>query len=162
MRNRSSTRGSVDTPLACSLPNRNAVPASSPGLPLRLPWVKSFMDPQPQGGCPVLDSLRKWRNRFAVDYFFIHDPRVAKRQPWAEGRNRVAVKSLLSKTLHRGRKKIEITPQLLLTTAFCLPFPSANEMNNLNAIAFFQNGIRPFISTHDLMIEFHGNPLRRE
>src|SRR5207302_773315 len=101
-RNRSSTRGSVDTPLACSLPNRNAVPASSPGLPLRLPWVKSFMDPQPQGGCAVLDSLRKWRNRFAVDYFFIRDPRVAKRQPWAAGRNRVAVKSLLSKTLHRG------------------------------------------------------------
>jgi len=38
-------------------------------------WVKSFMDPQRQGGCAVLDSLRKWRNRFAVDYFFIRDPR---------------------------------------------------------------------------------------
>ena len=51
---------------------------------------------------------------------------------------------------------------LLLHSAFCLPFSPANEVNNLNPIAFFQNGIRPFISTHDLMIDFHGNPLGRE
>jgi len=30
-------------------------------------------------------------------------------------------------------------------------------MNDLDAIAFFQNGIRPFSSTHDMMIKFNGD-----
>jgi len=42
----------------------------------------------------VFDSPRKCRNRSAVDWYLIRDPRVGRSgQPWAGGLNRVAVKN---------------------------------------------------------------------
>src|SRR2546428_234631 len=61
-----------------------------------------------------------------------------------------------------GSNWVVITAFCFLPSAFCLLFSPTYEMNDLNAIAFFQNGIRPIISAHDFMIEFHGDPLRCE
>jgi len=48
--------------------NRNAVTTSSPGLPLRLPWVQVSWIPQPQSGCAFFRlALTVRRNRFAVE-----------------------------------------------------------------------------------------------
>jgi hypothetical protein len=72
--------------------------AAKPRVAPWLPWGNSIIEDQPQRGCAPSSPTAKSvachrRNPVRVQRVFALPPRVAKAQPWALGRNRVAVRA---------------------------------------------------------------------
>src|SRR6266404_6305658 len=88
------------------LVNRNAVVSFSPGLSLRLPWVRDSSNSNRKAVAPILIRRGNDATALRLNNSFARNPRVAEAaNPWALGRNRVAVKS-------RGKAKGSLTCDL--------------------------------------------------
>src|SRR6266404_8125601 len=84
------------------LVNRNAVVSFSPGLSLRLPWVRDSSNSNRKPVAPILIRRGNDATALRLNNSFARNPRVAEASnPWALGRNRVGVKS-------RGKAKAYI------------------------------------------------------
>ena len=61
-----------------SAANRNAVETSSPGLPLRLPWVSDSLNPNRKAVAPILIRRGNGATALRLNNSFARDPRVAE------------------------------------------------------------------------------------
>jgi hypothetical protein len=79
--------------------HREAVTTQSPGLPLRLPWVRWSTVLATAKPLRRVDLHPAWRNRIAVENF-VSSRFPGLKQPWALVRDRFAVNSNQLKSLN--------------------------------------------------------------
>jgi len=58
--------------------NRNAVQTFSPGLPLRLPWVRDLLNPNRKAVAPIFIRRGNGATALRLNNSFARDPRVVE------------------------------------------------------------------------------------